>query len=108
MTEQNNIVPVVQSLDERVTELEQTNQTLLDVVSNLLERFPHVEVGVTGLLNDQIDRFENERDGQGHLAHPCFADMRQMMGELIAGGHCRGLKDSYAKAMEINLNDFNS
>jgi len=50
-------------------------------------------------LEKQVDSFQNEKDAQGNLKHPHFADLRVDMGRLIQSGLAADMPEAYAKAL---------
>ena len=107
-------------LDARLTALEATNQELqgdinflrekvvsIEAVNqSLLGRVQYLEVATSNLIKDQIEEFQEERDHNGYLKYPLSQDLLGLMSDLVASGHCRSLKDSYVKALSIELNNF--
>ena len=50
---------------------------------------------------DAIQKFENEKDTSGKLAHPHFRELQDDITRLLTGGIASGLEDGYRKALAL-------
>jgi len=96
----------IAALNERMAVVEAANQLLQGAVAALDEQDQKLLEDIQTLLVDRIEEFQNQRDHNGNLAHPHFADVQELMGELVADGRCRSIQNAYNQAVAINLSDF--